>query len=219
MPNGNLLMRMKTPHRGGRNDVSRKFAEVPDSYSRRGGCVGRLIRERFVLVPAPQIAMPSGSIERWQPGSRSPFRLHEAKTASMELDTGWKNTTCFKAAHGVRSDHLAIERLPTGSQVNRTDSVDRGPPVLFSPAVLTQKAFPIGRAAPLGVGPLRCQSQLNRSLSRRQVRYASELFYGCAVGDLLVVSEREVWRSRVDGTEKLQLTRAPGSGTTFLVGQ
>jgi len=119
MPNGNLLMRIETPHRGGPKRRIAGSLQNADSYSDVVAAFGRLIRRAVVLVPAPH----RNAIWEHERCSQVTISFRLACKQRPLLAT-WtpdgKNDYGFQAAHGVRSDIWAIREAATVSQGEST---------------------------------------------------------------------------------------------------
>jgi len=215
MPNGNLLIAHENQLiEVDRNDVSRKFARVPDSYFTtwwlRWSPDSRAVR--FSAASLDQNAIWETSSD----GNQVHNLLSSWHEATDPLQGSWTpdgKYYVFQASHGVRSDIWAIrEAADRFHKVNRQPiRLTAGPLSFYSPQPSTdgKRLFAIG-------------VQLRAELVRYDAKSAQFVPYlgGSSVtqvsysGDgqwvtYLSYPEREVWRSRADGTEKLQLTRAP----------
>ena len=165
----------------------------PILISRHGGCVGRLIRERFALLPAS--ADHNAIWEASSDGDQVHDLLSGWHEATDPLQGSWTpdgKYYVFQASHGVRSDIWAIrEAADRFHKVNRQPiQLTAGPLSFYSP----QPSIDGKRLFAIGV-------QLRAELVRYDAKsaqfvpylggssdYASELFQGWAVGDLLVLS-------------------------------
>ena len=214
MPNGNLLIAHENQLiEVDRNDVSRKFTQLPDSYFTtwwlRWSPDSRAIRftagstDRNAIWEASSDGQAHDLLSGW----------HEATDPLQGTWTPDGKYYVFQAAHGVRSDIWAIrEAADRFHKVNRQPiQLTAGPLSFYSP----QPSIDGKRLFAIGV-------QLRAELVRYDAKSAQFVPYlgGSSVtqvsfsGDgqwvtYLSYPEREVWRSRADGTEKLQLTRAP----------
>ena len=215
MPNGNLLVAHENQLiEVDRNEVSRKFAQVPDFYF-------------------------STWWLRWSPDSRALrftagtqghntiWEVLSDGTQLRDLLSGWHEGTdplhgnwtpdgkyyLFQANRGLRSDIWAIrEATDRFHKVNRQPvQVTAGPLSFLSPqpSVDGKRIFAIGvqhrselvryDAKSAQFVPYLGGSSITHVSFSRDGQWVTYLSY----------PEKEVWRSRVDGTEKLQLTRAP----------
>jgi serine/threonine protein kinase/Tol biopolymer transport system component len=223
MPNGNILVAHENQLiEVDRNEVSRKFAQVPDLYF-----------STWWLRWSPDsraLRFTAGS-----QGHNTIWEVLSDGTQLRDLLSGWHEGTdplhgnwtpdgkyyLFQAKRGLRSDIWAIrEATDRFHKVNRQPvQVTAGPLSFFSPqpSVDGKRIFAIG-------------VQLRSELVRYDAKSAQFVPYlgGSSITHVsfsrdgqwvtyLSYPEREVWRSRVDGTEKLQLTRAPleAWGPTF----
>jgi Tol biopolymer transport system component len=215
MPNGNILVAHENQLiEVDRNEVSRKFAQVPDLYF-----------STWWLRWSPD-----SRALRFTAGTQGHSTIWEVLsdgTQLRDLFSGWHEGTdplhgnwtpdgkyyLFQANRGLRSDIWAIrEATDRFHKVNRQPvQVTAGPLSFFSPqpSVDGKRIFAIG-------------VQLRSELVRYDAKSAQFVPYlgGSSITHVsfsrdgqwvtyLSYPEREVWRSRVDGTEKLQLTRAP----------
>ena len=215
MPNGNLLIAHENQlFEVDRNDVSRKFAQLPDSYFTtwwlRWSPDSRAVR--FTAASLDRNAIWEASSD----GSQAHELLSGWHEATDPLQGNWTpdgKYYVFQAAHGVRSDIWAIrEAADRFHKVNRQPiQLSAGPLSFYSP----QPSIDGKRLFAIGV-------QLRAELVRYDAKSAQFVPYlgGSSVTQVsfsrdghwvtyLSYPEREVWRSRADGTEKLQLTRAP----------
>jgi serine/threonine protein kinase/Tol biopolymer transport system component len=215
MPNGNLLIAHQNQLiEVDRNDVSRKFVQVPDSYFTtwwlRWSPDSRVVR--FTAGSADRNAIWEASSD----GGQVHDLLSGWHEATDPLQGSWTpdgKYYVFQASHGVRSDIWAIrEAADRFHKVNRQPiQLTAGPLSFYSP----QPSIDGKRLFAIGV-------QLRAELVRYDAKSAQFVPYlgGSSItqvsfsGDgqwvtYLSYPEREVWRSRADGTEKLQLTRAP----------
>ena len=196
------------------NDVSRKFAEVPDSYFTtwwlRWSPDSRAVR--FSAATADRNSI----WEALSDGSQVHDLLSGWHEASDPLHGNWTpdgKYYLFQVNRGGRSDIWAIrEAADTFHKVKRQPiQLTAGPLSFFSP----QSSVDGKRIFAIGV-------QFRSELVRYDVKSAQFVPYlgGGSVTHVsfsrdgkwvtyLSYPEREVWRSRADGTEKLQLTRLP----------
>ena len=215
MPNGNLLVAHENQLiEVDRNEVSRRFAQVPDFYF-----------STWWLRWSPD-----SRALRFTAGSQGHNTIWEALsdgTQLRDLLSDWHEATdplhgnwtpdgkyfLFQANRAGRSDIWAIREVADRfhKENRRPVQVTAGPLSFFSPqpSVDGKRIFAIG-------------VQLRAELVRYDAKSAQFVPYlgGSSITQVsfsrdgqwvtyLSYPEREVWRSRVDGTERLQLTRAP----------
>ena len=215
MPNGNLLIAHESQLlEVDRNGASHTFAEVPDPYFTtwwlRWSPDSRAVR--FTASSASH----SSIREALSDGSQVRDIFAGWHGAADALQGNWTPNGkyyVFQASRGGQSDIWAIrETGDTFHKVNRQPiQLTAGPLSFFSP----QPSLDGKRIFAIGVQP-RAQLVRYDAKSAQFVPYlgaisATQLSFS-RDGQWVVYMaypEGEIWRSRIDGTEKLQLTRAP----------